>query len=81
MANKISSALAFFFFFFNTLLGNIYLLLSKQFCSKSLATGIYIWQMEYTEKHAAHKFGLTGAEGFQRKGEMLPKKKKKGERN
>lgn len=33
--------------------------------------------MEYTEKHAAHKFGLTGAEGFQRKGEMLPKKKKR----
>lgn len=33
--------------------------------------------MEYTEKHAAHKSGLTGAEGFQRKGEMLPKKKKK----
>lgn len=36
--------------------------------------------MEYTAKHTTHKFGLTGAEGFQCKGELLPKKKKREKR-
>lgn len=37
--------------------------------------------MEYTEKHTAHKFGLTCAEGFQYKEEVLKKNRKKEKKN